>query len=156
MTYYQLMSGDQSRDFSNVMYDFGVAIVGPGRFGSLEQNMETYNQNGEWPKVQWLKEIRLGDRIVLHSGQFIIQAIGEVTSKDGSLYHYSNCFEDIDGWDLQHHCYVEWRIVNHQLTDSYLSRSTAQRLNQQKVIDIVESLWNQSVTTPAKYLVNYP
>ncbi len=35
MKYFQLMSGDTSRDFSQVMFDFGVACVGPGLDGSL-------------------------------------------------------------------------------------------------------------------------
>ena len=44
MKYYQLSSGDLSRDFSQVMLDFGVAIVGPGNPGPITQFKEHYKQ----------------------------------------------------------------------------------------------------------------
>ena len=140
MTYYQLMSGDQARDFSQVMYDFGVAIVGPGRFGSLDTSLESYPEK-ELNKVDWLKKVVPGDRIVLKSGRSLIQAIGEVKSINNSIYHYLNCFEDVDGWDLQHACYVNWKKINHTLSNVLLDRSTVSRLRQQPVIDIVDRLW---------------
>src|SRR4051812_15154245 len=94
--YYQLMSGDTSRDFSGVMLDFGVALVGPGRYGPARENQAKYEELGEWGKIKWLLDIKVGDRIVLHSGQSLIQSVGEVVNADNKIYHYSSFFSDID------------------------------------------------------------
>jgi len=156
MKYYQLMSGDSSRDFSQVMFDFGVAIVGPGNVCAITQFEEQYKEIGEWPKLRWLEEIEPGDRIVMHSGQSYIQGVGEVIEKDGNIYHYSNCFEDVDGWDLQHYCHVNWEKVELSFDGRPLSRSTAQRLHEGNVISKIEEQWDKIQFIIPKYEVDYP
>lgn len=156
MKYYQLMSGDTSRDFSRIMFDFGVAIVGSGNEGPITEKKDFYINNGEWPKLSWLQEIEPGDRIVLHSGQSIIQGVGEVILKDGSVYHYSDCFEDVDGWSLQHFCYVNWKVMAINLEGKPLSRSTAKRLHAALVIDKIEAKWDTVNFNIPKYDVHIP
>ncbi len=155
MKYYQLMSGDSSRDFSQVMLDFGVAIVGPGKFGSITENRENYKEKGEWAKLNWLEEIEPGDRIVMHSGQSYIQAVGEVIKKNENVYHYSNCFEDIDGWDLHHFCYVLWKKIEIEFEGRPLSRSTMQRLHKNEVIDKIEKSWDKVQFETPKHDVHF-
>ncbi|MCB0738668.1 MAG: hypothetical protein KDC92_14225, partial [Bacteroidetes bacterium] len=98
-----------------MMFDFGVAIVGPGGAGSIIDNEEYYRVKGEWHKLSWFKIAEPGDRIVLHSGQSIVQGVGEIVEKDGSVYQYSSFFEDVDGWDLQHFCNVNWKKIELKL-----------------------------------------
>jgi hypothetical protein len=144
----QLLSGDQTRDYSKVMYDFGVACVGSGRYGHLIENISYYeNDSVEWAKLKWLIDVQEGDLIVLHIGRSIIQAIGRVRKVNGSVYHHSSVLEDIDGWDLHHHCYVDWKIFDHNLGEYVLSRAPAQNLNKEEVRKVVLSLWsNEGVT----------
>lgn len=153
MSYIQLMSGDQSRDFSKVMLDFGVAIVGPGEPGPISIHKEHYVKMNEWSKMSWLEYIQAGDRIVMHSGQSVIQAVGEVRRANGPIYQYSNCFADVDGWDLQHFCFVDWKRINCTLEGRPLSRATAQQLHHEPTIELIESMWDQAAIIAPCYQI---
>ena len=148
------MSGDSSRDFSQVMLDFGVAIVGPGDPGPINTEKQYYIENGEWPKLSWLENAEVGDRIVMHSGQSLIQAVGEIKLTNNSIYQYSNYFEDIDGLDLQHFCFVNWRDLRISLDGRPLSRSTAQQLHKKDVINKIEEHWLNSKPINRKYEIS--
>lgn len=137
------MSGDSTRDFSDVMKNFGVAIVGPGRGGSYIQFRENYSKE-DIKKINWLTEVLEGDRVVMHNGQSVIQAVGEVLSKNDQVYQYSDTFGDVDGWDLNHFCYVRWRDFNIDLKHRWLSRSTAQYLYKREVINRIEKAWESA------------
>ncbi len=154
--FYQLASGDSDRDFSQVMLDFGVAIVGPGNEGRIEEAKELYVEKGEWTKLSWLDEICENDIIVLHRGQSFVQAIGEVISKDGSIYHYSNFFADIDGWDLQHYVNVKWKKIELQLEGRPLTRSAITRLRKKEVKDKIKSIWDKAEYIKPKYNIIEP
>jgi len=154
--FYQLASGDSHRDFSQVMLDFGVAIVGPGNPGRIEEARDFYINSGEWSKLSWLEDVKEGDIIVMRSGQSYIQAIGEVISKDGSVYHHSDCFEDIDGWDLQHYINVKWKNIELQFEGRALTRSTVTRLRNKEVINKINSVWDKSDFIKSKHSIVEP
>lgn len=156
MKYFQLMSGDASRDFSRVMFDFGVAIVGPGDHGPVPEKKDFYIEIGQWSKFSWLYEAAPGDRVVMHSGQSYVQAVGEIVEKEGSVYQYSNCFEDIDGWDLQHFCYMSWRKVEIKLDGKTLSRATVQRLHDNSVISKIDEAWETADRILPQYSLKDP
>lgn len=151
MKYYQLMSGDSTRDFSRVMLDFGTALVGPGRYGSIIENQHVYEEKGHWGKLAWLLEASPGDRIVLHAGKSQIQAVGEIIESNGQIYQYSPFFSDIDGWDLNHFCFVRWKLITKTFDDAPLSRSTAQRLHKEEVIKFIEDNWDSYSFVEPRY-----
>lgn len=157
MKYFQVQAGDTSRNYSQVMFDFGVVIVGPGDKGSLRENIPAYRDDKdmrkEWPKMMWMLEASEGDRVVLIHGQSKILAVGEVVSKDGHIIHHSQTFSDVDGWWLQHFLYVNWKKIELKLEGRPLTRSTAQRLHLPWVIAKIENAWKSAEPITVKYKV---
>ena len=141
--YWQLASGDTSRDFSKVMLDFGAACIGPGRLGPLsDESIPRYKQLGqnesEYYKIKPILDMKPGDRVVLKNGRNNILAVGEITGP----YSHSSCFHDIDGWDMEHYVPIQWRDIQLQLSGNPLVRATLQRLAIPSVIAQIESLWD--------------
>lgn len=146
MTYWQIANGDASRDFSQVFLDFGVACVGPGRYGSCHQDTWEVLYDfqkvpaTEMDRIRHFLKIRAGDKIVLKSGRQKAIAIGEVVEQDGKVYHYSESFADVDGWDLQHCVRVNWIKLEHHFDRSVFDRRTVSRLIGSSVIQELETI----------------
>lgn len=147
MNYWQIGSGDSTRDYSDVFFDFGVAIVGPGNNGHYLENNDKYDEASS-KKIEPLFSMKMGDRIVLRKGRQRILAVGEIKTGD---YGYSNLFSDIDGWDLQHYIEVEWRKLDHNFLKNILSMSTLQRLEASEVIQFIEECWGILEKIPTKF-----
>jgi len=157
MKYWQLASGDQTRDYCEVFLNFGIASLGPGNPGPLsEKTIGTYKKIKEYDKIKWIQHVEEGDRIILRSGQRIIQAVGEVVLYNNSVYNYSNCFSDIDGWDLQHFVKVKWKQITMEYDRNKMTRTTMERLYNKEVIKDVEREWDLHVFIQDKYKINEP
>lgn len=161
MNYWQIGSGDSDRDYSNVFFDFGVALVGPGDYGNFIKNRSEYDFKApnDIKKIEPLLRMKKGNRIVLRKGRKIILAVGEII--DGQ-YGYSSLFSDIDGWDLQHYIRVDWRQLEFKFENSILSMSTLEGLDHPEVKNVVEQKWDKSPRKTKKYelseipVVEYP
>ena len=114
--YWQIASGSQERDYSEIFLSTGMAFVGG------EKHEATMTQ------------VRLGDVIVLKKGRSKIVTVGDVIERGGTfqgngdkewLYHF-------DGWRLPAYCYVAWRVPNEPITTTGLTRTTIQQLPQQQ------------------------
>jgi len=146
MKYIQLASGDKTRDYSEVMFRFGVAMVGSGDPGRLsDETRLVFKERKEWYKLSWLDEVQEGDRIVLHPSRREIIAVGEVISKNDSVYQYSNTFADIDGWDLQHFVYVKWKSIELSFDGIVLSRRTVDPLDKDEVVSLIDEQWDSAM-----------
>lgn len=144
MVYWQLMNGDQTRDYSDIFLRFGVACIGPGEPGPfVSENFEKYRAIEEFDKIKPILEIKEGDRIVLKNGQREIHAVGEVVSFENTIYNYSSFFDDIDGWDLHHFVKVRWKKIQHVFDEISLTRSTLTRVSKPEVISFIESVWDK-------------
>lgn len=155
--YWQLASGDKTRDYADVFLNFGVASLGPGKAGPIsEATIPAYKEMGEWEKIKWIVELEEGDRIVLKNGQRKVQAVGEVVKYKGSVYNFSNCFNDIDGWDLQHYVKVKWKAIELIYPDIVLTRKTMQRLKHDEVISDIESRWESTDFLTDKFMIHEP
>ena len=146
MNYWQVGCGADERDYSQVMYDFGVAIVGPGDPGSFPEHKEEYDEESR-KKIQPLFRMKCGDRIVLKNGRKQMLAVGEVIGE----YGYSRLFSDIDGWDLGHYIEVDWRELSNDFGKNVLSMATLQRLDVKEVIDFIEKNWAVKDRKEKKY-----
>jgi len=155
MTYWQIASGDKTRDYSKVFIDYGVVCVGPGNPGLLgKETKPIYEKMGEWNKIKFFLEVKEGDRIVLKNGRSLIQSVGEVIKYDGKIYNYSNCFKDVDGWDLQHFIKVKWKDIRIKFKNSTeLHRSTMARLAKKSTISVIENKWKGANYIEDKYLL---
>jgi hypothetical protein len=150
--YWQLASGDVSRELQHVMLDFGTACVGPGRLGPLSADTAPHYKelgDGSYEKIKPIQDIKLGDRIVLKIGRSRIIAVGEVTGP----YAHASCFHDIDGWDMEHHVPVAWRDLQLIYPNNPLTRATLQRLNQANIIHDIEAVWDAAPLVPARHSV---
>lgn len=106
-TVWQIGSGDGSRNYAQVFFDYGVALVGPGDHGKhgteeTDKFYETHPEVRNWGIE--LARVKKGDWMVIRKGRKQILGIGEVVGP----YDYSSMFEDIEGWDLQHFVRVDW------------------------------------------------
>jgi hypothetical protein len=157
MKYWQLASGDQTRDYSEVFLNFGIASLGPGNPGPLsEKTIVIYKEKKEYDKIKWIQQVEEGDRIILRSGQRIIQAVGEVVLYNNSVYNYSNCFNDVDGWDLQHFVKVKWKQISKEYEHNKMTRTTMEGLHNKEVIQDVEMEWDRYGFIQDKYNITEP
>ena len=96
-TFWQLYNGDSGRDFSELFFNFGVACIGPGRAGKYDENEQWYIDNQESRKIKPITEIKKDDIILLKNSQREVQALGLVEDVNGTIYHHSDFFSDVDG-----------------------------------------------------------
>lgn len=151
MNYWQVGCGADERDYSQVFFDFGVALVGPGDKGPYQENKDNYREEDK-KKIEPLLMMNPGDRIVLRSGRQYMVAVGEVVPN--GKYGHSMLFSDIDGWDLQHCIEIEWRRLEKDFGKSILSMSTLKGLGVKEVIDFIENHWSDAEVIPKKYSID--
>jgi len=131
--YWQIAAGSAGRDYANLFLKFGMAFVG-----------------GE-TQIATMEEVDNGDIIVLKQGTQKILAAGTVIQKNGV---HKGCADkewlrDFDGWDLQAYCYVDWKQPNQPVSIDGLSRTTMQKLHQQKHKNAAINILNAGVAVPA-------
>ncbi len=122
--YWQIAAGSSGRDYSNLFLKFGMAFVG-----------------GE-AQVATMKEVNVGDIVVLKQGTQKILAAGKVVQKNGV---HQGCADkewlrDFDGWDLQAYCYVDWMQPSSPISINGLTRTTIQRLHQKKHMSAADGI----------------
>ena len=145
MTYWQLASGDSSRDYSQVLLDFGVACVGPGKYGSCHQDTwrDLYEfQNVPTPDMRRIARflsIEAGDRIIMKSGKRIAIAIGEVLPQERGIYEFARRFDDVDGWDLQHCIRVKWKPVGLKFNRNVFDQHTISEFTSPTFTKLIEA-----------------
>lgn len=132
---WQIGSGDDSRDYNKVCFDFGVALVGPGNPGNVDtpKAIKYYIDNPNVKNYGFiLKEhVKENNWIILRKGRKNIKAVGKVISR----YKYHDIFQDVDGWDLQHYRNVEWYKPEKEIKfdRSILSMSPIEKCNREDV-----------------------
>lgn len=118
---WQIAAGEPTRDYTDLFLKHDVMFMGPGRFGNYDVNAyELLKKKSLLSKGfaaqmrQFCTEVEAGDIILLRFGSKA-KAIGIVHQ---SGYFWTDTFDDVYGWDLQHAHRVMWQ---HHLADE-LSR----------------------------------
>lgn len=128
-SYWQIASGSSGREYSNFFLKYGMAFVGGA------------------PYIKRIREVKVGDIIILKQGQKKILAAGKVIEKDGN--HHGNAdkpwLNDFDGWGLPAYCYVDWRQPPTPVITSGLTRTTIQRVYQQAPQTIADNILKTGV-----------
>jgi hypothetical protein len=101
-TIWQFAAGGKGRDYGDLLIDWDVIILGPGRHGPFSKNRDAYQ--GKHDVVKFYEEMEEGDLIVLRMGTSDVYALGIVAGPA----RYRDIFGDIDGWDLRHSRRVKW------------------------------------------------
>ncbi len=151
---WQIGSGDDTRNYAKIFFDFGVALVGPGNPGKHgeEKTRKYYSKNpatNNWGAQ--LAKVKKGEWVVIRKGRKQILGIGEVVG----LYDYSEMFEDVEGWDLQHFIRVNWykpdKIISFAGTP--LVMSTIASCSKKEVLERIKQSEFSPVET--KYTIKY-
>lgn len=92
MTTWIVSAGDRGRDYAEDFFRFGMAFVG-----------------GD-PDRKYMKQVAVGDTIILKRGISEFLAAGKVVEREGiaSGDGDKEWLRDFDGWDLAAWCHVEW------------------------------------------------
>lgn len=116
---WQIGSGNNDRDYSEILFDFGIACIGGYPHDS---------------KINSLRKIQPGNWVVLKKGRKQIIAVGEVISgyaRNEKLLHH------IDGWDLSNFIKVKWykpKEVRINFEKSLLYRGKISRVRNKDVL----------------------
>lgn len=105
---WQQSCGDTDRNYSKVCLEWDVILNGPGSYGKLPEAFDKLSKDLSPRKVTDLRrfssEMREGDLVILRLGTKTAFGIGLIVGD----YGWSDLFEDIDGWDIQHFRRVKW------------------------------------------------
>lgn len=122
--YWQVAAGSRGRDYADRFLQFGMAFVG-----------------GE-EHVRKMAEVAVGDVVLLKRGLSQVVAAGDVVQRNG--VHRGDgdrdWLHDFDGWDLPAYCYVNWRVPTAPVETEGLTRTTIQRVPQEKHRLLADSL----------------
>lgn len=100
---WQVSAGPTSRSYAEVLLRHGVALIGPGDAGPWTAERDDELFEGSFVR-RFASEMAAGDVLLLRTGLSRITAVGVVVG----AYEYSNAFDDVNGWDLQHVRRVCW------------------------------------------------
>jgi hypothetical protein len=106
---WQQACGDTNRNYSKICLKWGVILNGPGNAGKFPECTHTLKAKGHTSKKitgirRFAVEMQDGDLVVLRMGTNIVLGVGIIVGD----YLWSDCFADVDGWDLQHVRRVKW------------------------------------------------
>ncbi len=111
---WQMAAGDWARDYSQMLIDHDLMIMGPGEYGSLDDDLNSYEAAVEEGKInssrlgmlkRFHRKAQTGDMVLLRRGYRVV-AIGMIHSM---CYEWDERFDDVYGWDLQHTRRVLWQ-----------------------------------------------
>jgi hypothetical protein len=100
---WQVGGGPTQRSYVDQFIEFGVALIGSADAGEWNSGLSDDDFGGSGVR-RFATEPRLGDVVLLRSGQSTIHAVGLIASE----YMYLQQFDDVNGWDLQHARRVRW------------------------------------------------
>lgn len=141
--YWQIGSGSGDRDYSEECIELGMAFVGEGNYGTMQQIAE-------------------GNIIVLRHGQSKVVAVGRAV-RHPEEDRVTGCGDkdlsrDFVGWDLPAYCYVEWYRPRPPLEKiTGMSRSALSRIHKdgpKKYADYVLASKSIPDGKPGKDLAN--
>jgi hypothetical protein len=142
---WQIGSGDTDRRYADLLIEWDVVSVGPGRFGTWTECQEAvkaaYSMRIVTMLNRFCEQIREGDVIVLKLGTTDVYAVGEAIGN----FLWLDDFGDIDGWDLQFVRRVRWLWKysgQPKVFPVYALKwgDTVQQLNSTPVIEWLQSL----------------
>ena len=112
---WQIAAGESRRDYSDIFLRNDVMFLGPGQLGNFKDSRRFYEaalRRGEIRKSRFdqiqsfVQNVRPGDFVLLRCWHRV-KAIGLVPRTPP--YVWSDRYEDVYGWDLQHSRRVIWQ-----------------------------------------------
>lgn len=170
-TVWQIAAGDSARDYSQMLIEHDVMIMGPGEYGSAKDGMEQYEDaiNAGWCSStkaraieRFYTDVKPGHFVLLRRGHRVV-AFGLV---EQDTYEWDERFDDVYGWDLQHSRRILWQdhLMNRlediqRETDLFSQRRqipTFTRVRDESVLSSIRSLFPECRTRPHRPLPDPP
>ncbi|TET37769.1 MAG: hypothetical protein E3J72_05210 [Planctomycetota bacterium] len=109
---WQIACGETGRKYEDLFFDHNIMFLGPGRFGPFgESNYRWRAKKGQISNNRlgmirrFAEEVQPGDIVLLRFGHNVI-SMGLVAEQE---YFWSEIFDDVYGWDLQHVRRIIWQ-----------------------------------------------
>jgi len=109
---WQIACGEAGRRYDQLFLKHDVMFLGPGDYGEYSRSnyedgaaVEDFGSRKIGDIRRFATEVETGDVVLLRSGHRVL-ALGTVAA-DG--YRWSESFDDVYGWDLQHTHRVIWQ-----------------------------------------------
>jgi hypothetical protein len=109
---WQMAAGEAGRYYSDLFLEHDIMFLGPGKFKSFHS--PTYDEavnaglatSGSVAYIKsFYENVRPGDIVLMRKG-YRVEALGVVADAE---YEWSEDFDDVYGWDLQHTRRVVWQ-----------------------------------------------
>jgi hypothetical protein len=108
MTIWQIAAGDGARDYSDLFLKYDVMLIGPGDPGDYKQNPDGYEKEHMKNQIHsFCNNPKAGDLVLLRYGKKV-KAVGIIPDTPDDGYYWSDQFEEVLGWDMQHARRVLW------------------------------------------------
>ena len=91
MSYWQIATGAEGRDYAEYLLKYGIALVGADKY------------------IKKIRKVQPGDVVILKRSNTHIVAAGLAVERNGVCSGERES-RDFDGWDLGGYCYVNWHI----------------------------------------------
>jgi hypothetical protein len=104
MIVWQIAGGPWRRSYAEDFLKYGVGLIGPGDAGPWKEGRGDREFGGSSVR-RFATRPKVGETVVLRSGNSIVKAIGLIAS---DMYEYLPQFDDVNGWDLQHARRIRW------------------------------------------------
>lgn len=133
MTTWIVSAGDRGRDYADYFFRFGMAFVG-----------------GDGQR-EYMKQVAVGDTILLKRGLSEFLAAGKVVEREGAVSGDGDkeWLRDFDGWDLAGWCHVEWHRPERPEPATGLKMGTIYQTRQSEHLAAVERLLKTPVPAHA-------
>ncbi len=123
MVVWQIAAGETGRDYTKLFLDYDVMFMGPGNPGAYDKQVYDdlvvrglLGKDFATQLRQFCTEVKGGDIVLLRLGSKA-KAIGLIRPWRSREYLWTQIFDDVYGWDLQHTHRVIWQ---EHLTDELL------------------------------------
>ncbi len=164
---WQIAAGEKDRSYIDLFLNHDVMFMGPGRFGAYHKDTyESLKKDGIIKKGiatqlrRFCTEIKHRDIVLLRLGSQA-KAIGLIRPWKIPEYSWTQTFDDVYGWDLQHTRRVIWQ---HDLTDELQKMQKSKGLfhyrgstfsKVHKIEDPLKELFNQCKLRDLKPLPSF-
>lgn len=148
MTIWQIAAGDGARDYTDLFLRYDVMLIGPGTPGNYNVKPEAYQKEHMNNQIKsFCQNPKSGDLVLLRYGH-VVKAVGLIPDAPDDTYFWSDLFEDILGWDLQHVRRVIWdssaiSILNQGpegLFSNYKQQSTFTAVHESRITSLETQL----------------
>jgi hypothetical protein len=154
MKVWQIACGEPNRDYRDVFLHHDVMLIGPGGPGLFEEKRYRKAKDDGWVSPSHLQQIKAlkenpmsGDVVLLRIGHEVIR-VGTIPDGPNNGYGWSEVFDDVLGWDLQHYRRVVWggprsaSILKgrHPLFSNYKQQPTFTAVHEKRITRLVKKL----------------